>query len=317
MHLAVVAVVATCRRPFKGQMTLDLKSKTETPLFLIWAILKSCSIKESFDFDNENGPDLLALERTFRPLRCLTEAKAEGRTSGDLCILQPKSQRPTELDAIKGFSASEILEGFGGDEFVQFHCHRCAANVYSVEQMDSVESCEFKGVAGCYGYLQSEYDENRLFSRWQARIDYQLYKVWERENLEAHGTLSILQRERLEKLLLDKNGGFVNSDAHSLYLALKACEETGDRLQIHVVPQSLIVDRNWIVPQHCSNCYLTLEKWKGSCPRCRSTAAPVSMRKRLLRGDRPYWPLVRFLGKVGTEQLANKYFVSETESESL
>ncbi|MDG2467756.1 MAG: hypothetical protein P8M80_00625, partial [Pirellulaceae bacterium] len=78
-------------------------------------------------------------------------------------------------------------------------------------------------------------------------------------------------------------------------------------IKVQFVPAGRIANRFWYLPQHCCSCKAVCEPWKGRCPVCQSSDPPLPPRKRHLRGDRPYWPLVRFLGSEGANNLVKKY----------
>lgn len=297
----------------------NLNEAVTTPRFLIWAIDVDCHVKSSLECTSDSPTDLLILERTFRPLRSIALATTEDRKIDDLCIMQGRREPPEKIELVKGFSATESLSAFGGAEFLNAHCGPCPANLYRgiQEKNGLTDENQF---AGCYGYLLSEYDGWDLFGwlqsqldehapRWNRRTGFQLDEVWRADDEKEERVLKTEDMELLNELVSSIPASRKpHSDWASFAKALQYAIEYRKNILLHVVPESKIVDRNWIVPQHCSSCIHAISRWMGHCPHCGTKQAPVSMRKRQLRGDRPYWPITRFLGVSGAEQIAEKYF---------
>lgn len=321
-------------------MLVDQKpSPASTPLFLVWALSQSCPVKEPLESFQSSNVDLLRLERAFRPIRSLAIAESEDRIWNDICIMQSRNQLRGEVDHIKAFSIEEVLTNFGGEEFLKHHCSQCDCNVFD-QPADSNEHSRQRQYAGCYGYLQSVYGEVKLFADWQAELDgwageeiqeindikrgekndcrlekgCRLDRIWRTREPEQPRVWSEEQKRLLLKLLTTGiSEGINHPDLSSLAQALELSLRSGVAIQILVVPEAKIIDRQWIVPQHCSNCIHPLESWAGQCPICGSTSPPNSQRKRHLKGDRPYWPLVRFVGTEEATRIASDYF-AETDS---
>ena len=280
-------------------------------------------MKDSLDCTAGDHIDLLQLERTFRPLRSIADAHVENRVVDDICILQNRSETDHSLDEIKAFSAAETMEVFGGEDFLRHSCDSCIANVHTnqaAETLNKDSSLCARQFAGCYGYLQSTYDGWNLFQWWQEQLatdsanlerepGTKLDEIWRHKNQEGVRYLP----DRDAQLLLDliqtiPKSQTTQTDWLSLKSALQYSLANETLLQIHVVPEAQIVDRNWIVPQHCSECIFPITKWNGNCPNCKTTMPPNSKRKRQLRGDRPYWQLTRFVGEEKAQALADRYF---------
>ena len=308
--------------------TDETETVFSTPQFMLWAIRQDCAVKDSLTTPLSNPVDLLLLERTLRPLRCVSAGHLENRIVGDLCLMPSRessefSGENPPLDRLKGFSIAESLEGFGGEEFVSSHCPTCPANVFrSATPITDLE--RQRQYAGCYGYLQSIYNNVSLFDTWQNEVEknssrwdcqpgFQLDQLWQTPDPQQPRFLNRFQRELLGKLLAaTSDPKFLHSDLTSLAGALEYSCETETPIQIEVVPAGQIIDRNWVVPQHCSNCIRVLDSWDGKCPYCDTRCPPRPKRKRHLKGDRPYWPLVRFVGPEETRRIANEYFQTQS-----
>lgn len=302
----------------------EIESPRTTPLFLLWAIHHDCPVKQSLATPLSEPGDLLVLERTLRPLRSLALAQAEDRIHEDLCLRPPRTctqhaAADFQWDQFKGFRISETLEAFGGEAFVATHCQGCPANVYRSVSSSTTDPDQ-RQYAGCYGYLQSSYPGCSLFEVWQSTVvqdpdsfhghaDFQLDELWRTDDPGQPRYLASQQMEMLTCLIDDGgHGPFQHADLTSLAAALRLALDSGKRIQIDVIPESRIEDRHWIIPRHCSNCIRPAMDWRGVCPHCGSRQPPRPGRKRQLRGDRPYWPLVRFLGPEATRRVAAAYF---------
>ena len=287
-------------------------SITCTPPFFLWGIRQGCPLRDSFE--SVDSGSLLQLERVFRPLRSLSVATAQKRVVDGLCILQPRSNRPNKLEELKGFDPMEACDGFGGREYIEACCNPCDANVYDPGSASS--GSQRANLAGCYGCLQCVYDEMDLFTRWQRQIlsrkgpfseVSQLDELWRREDWEQ-GCLSGWQSKSWSILIRETLQEWDHPDLHSMERALQLAISGDAAIQIEGFPEGRIENNRWILPQHCSNCLKPLEKWKGRCPGCQSQQPPHPLRKRNLKGDRPYWPLVEFLPRESVVDLADRYF---------
>lgn len=182
--------------------------------------------------------------------------------------------------------------------------------------------------AGCYGYLQSQYGGLDLFSDWAAFLNED----------PTFDSITLQTADRISSLWLNKNltrqaiecfETLVESTHHQFFddasvhdseddllafneimnfrQALRASRENDIGIQVQVIPAGVVDKKNWKVPQHCSICCANAESWDGKCLNCQATQPPNSPLKRFIRGDRPYWPLVRFLGKDGAKDLIARY----------
>lgn len=324
-------------------------ASTNTPFFLVWAVVHSCDVRSEIEPDvaevSPNSPDspgayhdLLQLERLLRPLRELSLATHENRCHEGICILQHRDQQAA-LDSIMGFEVAEVTAAFGGFETLKKACLSCRANIplHFTNESNSTPTPSF---AGCFGCLQESYDGLPLFQQWQQALiarengapgnngdsgnsgnsgPGQLCELWQRNLLASGQVLNRWQLSTLEWLLNDTHRHHEGvADTHRLESAIARCLQDELPLQVHTVPAGIIrhdprKGRRWIVPQHCSNCAATVESWPGECPACGSDAAPNPERKRFVRGNRPYWPLVRFLGIDAARSFAQSYFEPKTE----
>ncbi len=252
------------------------------------------------------------MERILRPLRSVAESTATDRVKDGLCILQPKSERPADIEELKGFSSTEILDSFGGEDFLSHCCGRCDANRYSAIETETRSDPLPRQFAGCYGYLQGRYDEIELFEDWESFLrspqgtkelgeGFRLYRLWQSSEFGHRAEMGKSQRAGLLKLLNRFLSQSFNADLFSFARAIQSSLDGHYELTIRAIPAGKIIGRTWIVPEHCSNCIVEIERWKGQCPNCKSKEIPNPMRKRQLKGDRPYWPLYRFLGIEGAQ----------------
>ncbi|MEC9093593.1 MAG: hypothetical protein VX438_12850 [Planctomycetota bacterium] len=293
---------------------------TRTPLFLIWAINLDCSVREAFNTEEQ---DLLYLERILRPLRSLAMATREHRTIDDLCILQESTDSFQEIDQVKGFLASEILDSFGGEPFLDQNCRGCAANLYGPINGNQPCQATFKRqFAGCYGYCQSAYENLDLFAEWDLLLkstagikqfgpDFRLHHLWQTEELGSQGQLNTAQKNHFLQLLRwTEKQGLQNTDISSFATAIETAIQCNLEILVQLIPAGINDGIKWMLPQHCFNCIASLTHWTGQCPHCGSCATPNPPRKRNLRGDRPYFPIQNFLGAKKASEIARQYFVN-------
>jgi hypothetical protein len=304
----------------------------DTPLFLVWSLKQTCALKEEYDFD-----DLLMLERKLRPLQCLSEASAQHRIIDDTCIDRNPDDSFDPIGSVKGFSIDEITSAYGGVDFLRSCCHECDANACNFDRTGS--QGEWRGFrrlnderlhrfAGCYGYLQSKYESSDLFAHWaeslakEESLENMTFPTADRiSSLWLDRTLSQESKKWFEKLAEKTLNEFdelppTNAAADSelavnevmnFHSALIASKQLDIALQVQVIPAGIVDKKNWKVPQHCSACCSNADSWNGICPNCGSKRPPNSPVKRFIRGDRPYWPLVRFLGEDGAKNLVSRY----------
>lgn len=304
----------------------------DTPLFLLWSLKQTCALKDDHDFD-----DLLMLERKLRPLQCLSDASAHQRVVGDTCIDRNPNDSFEPIESVKGFSIDEITSAYGGIDFLKSCCHACEANACNfgrIEQQEAVTGISrlnderLHRFAGCYGYLQSKYESIDLFASWaeslakeESLVDAVFPTADRISSLWLDKTLTREAKKWFEKLADETLSEFrepvptnttIDSELainevmnfHSALIASKECDIA---LQVQVIPAGIVDHKNWKVPQHCSVCCSNADSWSGICPNCGTKRPPNSPVKRFIRGDRPYWPLVRFLGEDGARKLVSRY----------
>lgn len=300
----------------------------ETPLFLVWSLKQTCALKEEYDFD-----DLLMLERKLRPLQCLSEASAEGRIVDDTCIDRRADEDFKPIESVKGFSIDEITSAYGGVDFLKTCCQECKANACSFGQAPMKQDRQANNetlhrYAGCYGYLQSQYGGLELFNDWAAFLNGdptldaitsqtkdRISSLWLNKNLTPQAIdcfRALVESTRVQFLaepsVRDSEDDLLAfNEVMNFRSALQVSIENEIGIQVQVIPAGVVDKKNWKVPQHCSVCSANAESWDGRCLNCQATQPPNSPLKRFIRGDRPYWPLIRFLGENGVKDLLARY----------
>ena len=205
---------------------------------------------------------------------------------------------------------------------------RAPAKQSPAKQNSGTDSETLHRYAGCYGYLQSQYGSLDLFSDWSTFLNEdptfdsitsqtadRISSLWLNKNLTPQAI------ECFEALVESTHNQFVDdssandsdddllafNEVMNFRSALQVSIENEIGIQVQVIPAGVVDKKNWKVPQHCSVCSANAEPWDGKCLNCQATQPPNSPLKRFIRGDRPYWPLVRFLGEDGAKDLLARY----------
>ena len=294
-----------------------------TPGFLAWSLQRQCELRE---FDGWDDP--LQIERALRPVRAIRRAQLESRIDGDICI-QPFSELESiQITDVMGFRVSEALEFYGGD--VSASCNACPANAFL--------STDPGAMAGCYGFVTengidpddwsgsslimkkniSELAQPFLDQHSLERSELGFFEtepswhgLWMKP-IGSHKQLMFL-RLVLESVLECQHQlvGFVPSCWQYFHQAISNAINNDLMLRVDVYPSGEVVENNWFVDSHCPRCKISDGKSEGSplknCTVCGYDGTKEPRRKRFVRGKRPYWEIVRFLGIEQTRELLSRY----------
>lgn len=297
-------------------------SAIETPAFLVWSLQRRCGLRGT----EPQSPT--QVERLLRGVREISIARREGR-SVDGVVLHRDNNLESPATSL-GFAESEIFAPFGGEEQVGATCQTCPINIS--QQYETSTGSSLQVAAGCYGIvafcgeLTGWLDglESILANENLARDHAQLFiqtsprhqSLWSRDLIGAEQArfLAGLIRQTIvdQQNWLDTTsplylGNGTLRELLEFAKGLSFAHAEGQLLQLEYYPAGVVRGRSWDLPAQCQRCRAGRVDQHGSCPVCRYPSPTPNKVHRKSRGNRPYLPLVRFLGAERTEKLLNKY----------
>ncbi|MEX2025747.1 MAG: hypothetical protein WEH44_00580, partial [Pirellulaceae bacterium] len=260
-----------------------------TPSFLVWALARHCSLRQIADWE-----DAERTERLLRAARAYDAARAEGRIVEGVA-LAAGADREVDAAQVLGFRVDSALELYGGVAGLQAACDECGAN--------ALRGHGGRQVAGCFGMWPLPADLENFCEQVESIIqrDPQIatlsttaprwYGLWLHSPLasETASALAVLLRE----LQLTDAASAAGRDELLLALAISAAGQFP--LHFRHYPPGQVEGPWWNLVPHCGDCQAPLTGG-GICRVCGQTTHPASPKKRRVRGQRPYYPLVRLLG---------------------
>ena len=301
-----------------------------TPQFVRWAIAHSCPLRQFTDNLADNS------FRQLRGLRALSVGRVEGRIVDQVCI-HPDAD-PEIIAEARGFMASEVLDAFGEEGFVEAQCGSCPANAVS----DSVA-----GVwTGCYGLLPNdtsfefelireandsrdgaptkpEFNLALLINRAIAEggLERRFEELFEHTNPRWYGIWQAkkFNRSQLEILIevFDRVAELQSGrsrDLRQFYDALTRCQSHELELHVELVPSGFSDGQTWTISSCCPQCKCALTN-ERQCPACGRKGNPHECVKSKVVGLRPYVFLSRVLGVAKTEELVRKWQAIENATD--
>ena len=294
-----------------------------TPGFLAWSLQHRCELRE---FDSWDNP--IQVERSLRPVRAVRRAQLESRIEGDVCIQPFTGQQSLPISNVMGFRISEVMEFYGGG--VARHCDGCPANALQVDDPGSL--------AGCFGFVPdngidpddwtgkskpvpvpiSELAESVLSERMTAveRLGFtSTVPIWHGLWMVPHFnqerlTLILDLMDSILNIQKDSTGDVPTSWLHFRHAIARALEQELT-LRVDVYPAGEVLENRWIVDSHCPMCKVSdhdsLVSPLKKCTVCGYDGTREPRRKRFVRGKRPYWELIRFLGLQKAKELLDRY----------
>ena len=311
----------------------------ETPQFVVWAIGSVDGDDFGFDFCNVraqsgNAPD--SIWRFLRTLDEFTKAEQDQRIFEGICFQNRPNQIGDEDDgeflAQKGFRVEEVMPLFGGETQVRQACSQCLANTW-LPFYD-------KGLCGCCGMIaehpvETEWTESFTATKsgcslqrkvdtlaetigevfWQAfpRTKSAWHSMW---MCDCFNTKQIQVAHEVFSRITDERNSICTS-IRNFVQALSQCQQNPTlSLKVKLIPRGIKFPNEWRILPFCSRCKATgqdPEVAKNSdikhhhCETCGHIGLCHPAIKRKPRGDRPYWELVRLLGKNDTIELIRRY----------
>lgn len=269
--VVTVVPIVTCTGDFDGVNLMD------TPEFLIWALEFTCPIRGFQD-----GSDPERTERQLRAARAYSEASQEFRVFEGLAV-----------DLPNGFRIEEALAIYGGETALRQNCTGCPANALPCMHSDSL--------AGCYGLLPLP-DDATEFHR---AIDAACVAPVTKPSWYGLWLDSPIESERLHLLQQVIAAAIPQSE---LPAGINAAIRTGCRLHARLYPPGRVEGSDWMLALHCPRCKAL---WSGVrravCQVCRYAGHPADDKRRKARGQRPYSPLERLLGKQQAAEFLIRY----------
>lgn len=280
-----------------------------TPEFLLWSLRLPCPIRS--ELSAQHGEPVW---RHLRPLQEFSLAQEQNRILEGICVELSADQIDLSDPGHKGFRVDELLAYFGGLDFVSQQCSGCPAN--------TAKSLFERALAGCAGLLPSDATNPPLPDLFQTSIEEiglsrQILEAFPPTTPRWYGLwcdspISSSQLELLEQIvqhLIDTEAAESQSSRELLlfFKAIRISRTANLPLDVELFPSGNHQEKNWIVASHCPRCKAAMAPTERHCQVCGRTGHCNPARKRRSRGDRPYWPLNRFLGETGAIQFLARY----------
>jgi hypothetical protein len=271
-----------------------------TPSFLIWALARHCPLRQIPGWENPERT-----ERLLRAARAYDEARAEGRIL-DGIALAAATDTVRSPEVVLGFRVDEALRLYGGEPGLHAACDACPAN--------ALKDHRGRQVVGCFGMwpLPDRLDE--FYEQVEAALPAEpllreaanqttppWYGLWLDTPLTGSRALSI--GRVLRKLRLDDPASAAGRD--ELVLALNAAAG-GIPLHFLLYPPGKVEGQWWNLLPHCERCKAPWLR-RGPCSVCGQTTHPASPKKRHVRGNRPYYSLIRLLGEAKAREFVARH----------
>jgi len=314
-----------------------------TPQFVRWSIDHACQVRA--------GGDTSCPDATFRQLRGIREFSAglaDQRVFENICLHASASSEHPE--SAMGFTESEVLDVFGGQDSIENCCSSCNANTNAIDSGDPLW-------AGCYGWLTAdgssitalasgEADADKTADPLPAPAEDMLVKEIEFAikmlNLGSlidsnfpkaqpawfgfwqNATFTVPQLLMLEKVFStalrrhESSGDpdFVD-DLLRFIDALTLCHRNSLKLNVELVPRGYSDGVTWTIFAHCPRCYHCVsspdQTWKR-CEACGHESPPSGERKSKVLGLRPFVDLNRVLGEGETVSLLKRFEQSKVDA---
>ncbi|HZL88301.1 MAG TPA: hypothetical protein VFB96_07980 [Pirellulaceae bacterium] len=269
----------------------------DTPSFLVWALARHCPLRQIAGWENPERT-----ERLLRAARAFDEARAEGRILDGVAIAAG-AEVEQELSSVCGFRIEAALELYGGTARLHVACDACPAN--------ALRGHRGRQVVGCFGMWPLPADLNRFYEQVDAALvstelpantNPRWFGLW--MNLPLASDACDTLARMLAALPIDDAAS--DAGRQELVIALEAAARHDISLYAQLYPRGHSDGPWWHLVPHCGRCQA---EWSGSgpCRVCGQTAHPASPRKRSVRGQRPYVPLVRLLGEQQAAALLLRY----------
>ena len=271
-----------------------------TPAFIVWALARHCSLRQI-----ANWEDAERTERLLRAARAYDEARADGRIL-DGVAFAPDAASAMDIEQVRGFRVEMALELYGGIAGLHAACDECPAN--------ALRGHAGREVAGCFGMWPLPADLAHFCHDVEAIVARQpetaslssttprWYGLWLRSPLAVEAA-QVLFHVLGEMPLVDP-ASVAGRDELLQALALATRGEYA--LHFRHYPPGQVDGPWWNLVPHCGHCQAP---WTGGgiCRVCRQTTHPASPKQRRVRGQRPYYPLVRLLRREAAADILIRY----------
>lgn len=266
----------------------------ETPAFILWALEHICPPR---GFEDGSLPE--RVERQLRAARAVSDAHREDRIFEGLCFDPPCA-----------FKIDESLTIYGGIQTLQRACRDCPANASPQHDLTPL--------AGCFGLLplptaaaSSLANATELLTQFPSTTP-PWFGLW------LQSPLGPDQAKPLRTIL---TGADLGPEARRpLAEFIAALHITINRdIPLHLVhyPPGRVEGRTWRLVPHCPRCKASWpQPASRHCQTCSYNGAPAPDKKRLARGQRPYFPLDRLLGPELAAATLKRYLAFRAQRES-
>jgi hypothetical protein len=269
----------------------------DTPSFLVWALERHCSLRQIAGWEDPERT-----ERLLRAARAYDEARAEGRIL-DGVAFAAGAEVEQEISSVRGFRVDSTLGLYGGAAGLHANCDNCPANALGDNRG--------RQVVGCFGMWPLPTDLNRFYEHVDAALAESRLPTNTRPGWFGLWMNSPLSGDTCSELVRVLAGLRIDDPASDagraeLVIALEAAARHDIPLRVQLYPRGRTDDPWWQLADHCGRCHA---EWTGSgpCRVCGQTVHPAAPKKRRVRGQRPYFPVVRLLGAEHAAELWVRY----------
>ncbi|MCH8924030.1 MAG: hypothetical protein IIA67_12880, partial [Planctomycetes bacterium] len=264
-----------------------------------WCLAYACPLR---DGDDRQRPD--RTERQLRPLRALGEAQRDGRCIDGICVAGDMASGGAAPDDLRGFSAEEVGDAYGGLDHARELCGECPAHAADDSQLAGCFGCFDvpAPAADLHATVETVLREDgvpKTFDATFARTRPRWYALWIDEVVSLE-RLSLLRR------IIAGLVARAETDSSSLSDLLQAVDvsvATSIPLHVTLVPAGRHEGHLWTVDAHCWRCKAPRAEASRRCHVCGQPGRATPARVRNARGRRPYQPLANFLSRERIEKL--------------
>lgn len=278
----------------------------QTPSFLVWALARHCPLRQIADWRDPERT-----ERLLRAARAWDEAASQGRILAGIGLATGAETLSDPAQAL-AFREEAALGLYGGAAAVRAACGDCEANVLKGHQG--------RQVVGCFGMWPLPADLDAFYEQVDAALADRRQLLATKPGWFGLWLPSLLPIDRCGELALALASLPLDDPASAagrqeLAIALEAAARGEVPLHVRLYPPGRVEGPWWHLAPHCGRCKAP---WpgRGNCRVCGQTSPAGSPKKRHVRGQRPYFPLVRLLGGAKAGEFLARYRTHRSRRQS-
>ncbi|HMP78603.1 MAG TPA: hypothetical protein PKD54_04070 [Pirellulaceae bacterium] len=298
-----------------------------TPPHIRWSLLQSCRLRPAVRNDQ---PD--SVFRQLRSLHELSNAYQQNRVLDGIawhesCL--PPAEMTSDLVALpendlvpRGCFVEEVLNVYGGVEFVTNQCSVCLANTFKGQH----------GWAGCVGtlsgwsvrssgggdpypnlfdWLDGKYgamDWHWWREQCQVETNPHWYGLWLRSPIDPQVLPFVGQIMDTALASIAQLDASARNDLSRFCTAVALAMEHHIPLSVISVPPGFSDGVTWTISAHCQHCHAPRGTGAPICAVCKVSAPVEPARKRKVLGLRPYLGLESLIGPSAARQALSRFW---------